>query len=101
MPRRGLAVIHPIVVSPRRRVGELLSLGKQGRDLGLGFRRQALLGQPGDDAVPQAWPLKPCDDIEGTPAVVYELGREAMIESAQWLILRRARQLELHIGGSC
>lgn len=38
-------------------------------------------------------------DIAGAQRVIAALGEEAIIEHVQWLILRRARQLELHIGG--
>jgi hypothetical protein len=37
-------------------------------------------------------------DISGAQAVLHALGREAITENAQWLILRRARPFELHIG---
>jgi hypothetical protein len=38
-------------------------------------------------------------DIPDAQAVLKALGQEAIAEHAQWLILRRARLLELHIGG--
>jgi hypothetical protein len=38
------------------------------------------------------------DDLTGAQAVLQALGREAIAEHAQWLILRRARPLELHVG---
>lgn len=38
-------------------------------------------------------------NVEGAQQTIGALGREAIIEHAQWLVLRRARQLELHIGG--
>jgi hypothetical protein len=38
-------------------------------------------------------------DVEGGQRVIAALGHEAIVEHAQWLILRRARQLELLIGG--
>ncbi len=38
-------------------------------------------------------------DICRAQAVIEELGRESMMEHAQWLILRRSRPLELQIGG--
>jgi hypothetical protein len=37
------------------------------------------------------------NDIQGAQAVLQALGNEAIAEHAQWLILRRARPLELHI----
>jgi hypothetical protein len=37
--------------------------------------------------------------VKGAQAALEELGREAIAENAQWLILRRNRPLELHIGG--
>lgn len=37
-------------------------------------------------------------DIAGAQRVIEALGREALLEHSQWLILRRARPLELHIG---
>ena len=37
-------------------------------------------------------------DIEGARNVITKLGEEAIIEHSQWLILRRARPLEVHIG---
>jgi hypothetical protein len=39
------------------------------------------------------------DDIEAMQRVFEALGREAIVEHSQWLVLRRARPLELHIGG--
>jgi hypothetical protein len=38
-------------------------------------------------------------DVEGAQGVLSALGTEAIIEHSQWLILRRARPLELHFGG--
>jgi hypothetical protein len=38
------------------------------------------------------------NDVAGAQAVLLALGGEAIIENAQWLILRRARPFELHIG---
>ena len=38
-------------------------------------------------------------DIEAMQRVFEALGREAIVEHSQWLVLRRARPLELHIGG--
>ena len=38
-------------------------------------------------------------NVAGAQDVIEELGREALAEHAQWLILRRARPFELHIGG--
>jgi len=37
-------------------------------------------------------------DVPGAQAVLQALGREAIAEHAQWLILRRARPVEVHIG---
>jgi hypothetical protein len=38
-------------------------------------------------------------DIAGAQRVIEKLGQEAIVEHSQWLVLRRARPLELHIGG--
>ncbi len=38
-------------------------------------------------------------DIPGARRVFEALGREAILEQSQWLLLRRSRPLELHIGG--
>jgi hypothetical protein len=38
-------------------------------------------------------------DVPHARKVIEELGREAILEHAQWLILRRTRSLELHLGG--
>jgi hypothetical protein len=38
-------------------------------------------------------------DIAGAQRVIEALGHEAILEHSQWLIFRRARPLELHIGG--
>ena len=38
-------------------------------------------------------------DLTRARAVIEELGRESMMEHAQWLLLRRSRPLELQIGG--
>jgi hypothetical protein len=38
------------------------------------------------------------NDIDGAQAVLFALGHEAIAEHAQWLILRRARPVELHVG---
>ena len=37
-------------------------------------------------------------DIAGAQRVIEALGHEAILEHSQWLLLRRARPLELHIG---
>ncbi len=37
-------------------------------------------------------------DIAGAQRVIEALGHEALLEHSQWLLLRRARPLELHIG---
>jgi hypothetical protein len=38
-------------------------------------------------------------DVAGAQQVLRALGQEALAEHAQWLILRRARPMELHLGG--
>ena len=37
------------------------------------------------------------EDIEGAQKVLLELGQEAILENAQWLVLRRNRPFELLI----
>jgi hypothetical protein len=39
------------------------------------------------------------DQIDAARRVIEALGREAIAEHSQWLVLRRARPLELHLGG--
>jgi hypothetical protein len=37
--------------------------------------------------------------VKGAQRAIAALGHEAIVEHAQWLIIRRTRKLDLHIGG--
>jgi hypothetical protein len=60
------------------------------------YERMAILFANGDRELADRLAQR---DITGAQRVIAALGHEAIVEHAQWLILRRARQLELHIGG--
>ena len=60
------------------------------------YERMAILFANGDRELGERLADR---DVNGARRVIAALGHEAIIEHAQWLILRRARQLELHIGG--
>jgi hypothetical protein len=60
------------------------------------YERMAILFANGDRELADRLAQR---DVSGAQSVIAALGNEAIIEHAQWLILRRARQLELHIGG--
>ena len=60
------------------------------------YERMAILFANGDRELADRLDV---GDVAGAQSVISALGQEAIIEHAQWLILRRARQLELHIGG--
>jgi hypothetical protein len=60
------------------------------------YERMHLVFQDGDRELAAHLEAR---DVAAAQGVLEALGREALAEHSQWLVLRRARALEVHIGG--